>query len=80
MFLTGRWCGHLASILSRIQPAVGTAKTEKGAPLDLSVNVRNMVSQLSNSDPILAAKVKSGDINIVGAVYDLDTATVELLK
>ena len=74
--------GHLEVLLDRIRPAIETAKTQKGDTLDLAIrqNVRNVVDQLKNAEPILATKVKSGDIEIVGAVYDLDTATVEILQ
>jgi carbonic anhydrase len=74
--------GHLETLLSRIQPAIAMAKAEKGDTLDLAVrqNVRNVVEQLKSSDPILAAKVKTGDMKIVGAIYDLDTGKVEILR
>lgn len=74
--------GHLDVLLDRIKPAVSAAKQDKGDQLDSAVkrNVANVVSQLKSSNPILAAKVKSGEIRIVGARYDLDSGKVELVK
>ena len=73
--------GHLGVLLGRIKPATDSVKGQTGDVLDLAVraNVRNVVNQLKSSTPILAGKVKSGDVKIVGARYDLDSGKVEVL-
>jgi carbonic anhydrase len=38
------------------------------------------VEKLRNLQPILAPRVKSGSVKVVGGVYDLHTGTVTLLK
>lgn len=73
--------GHIAGILNAIKPAVETSKSQPGDGVDNAVreNVREMVVKLCASDPVLAPLVKSGELQIVGARYDLDDGGVELL-
>jgi len=63
-----------------IDPAVAKAKGMPGDPLDNAIaeNVRLNVKALSEWEP-LAKMVQSGQIQIVGAVYNLDTGKVTLL-
>lgn len=74
--------GHLATLLDPIKPAVESTKNQPGDKLDNAIraNVRNVVQSLKSSHPILAEKVESGAIKVVGARYDLDTGAVELLQ
>jgi carbonic anhydrase len=37
------------------------------------------VKKLSESEPILSKYVKSGELKVVGAVYDLATGKVEMV-
>ena len=43
-------------------------------------NVLAGVKKLSASDPILAKLVKSGELKVVGAIYDLATGKVEMVN
>ena len=63
-----------------IEPAVAKAKGMPGDALDNAIdeNVRLNVKALSEWGP-LAKMVKSGDIEIVGAVYDLSTGRVTVI-
>ena len=74
--------GHVNSIVKAIQPAVAKAKKEKGDVVDNAVkeNVKLVVSELDNSQPVLAKLVKAGTVKVVGARYDLDTGKVEIVK
>lgn len=74
--------GHLAALLDPIRPAVEATKNQPGDKLDNAVraNVRNVVRSLKTSHPILAEKVASGEIKVVGARYDLDSGKVELVQ
>jgi carbonic anhydrase len=67
-------------MLSELRPAVAASKGEPGDPIENAVreNVKLVVKNLATS-PELSAMVKSGELKIVGGVYDLDTGTIELL-
>jgi carbonic anhydrase len=73
--------GHIGALTQPIAPAVKVARGQKGDLLDNAVkaNVRLVVHQLRTSDPLLADKVKSGKLKIVGARYDLDTGIITFL-
>lgn len=75
--------GHIVTLINAIKPAVETArKNNPGDLLDASIreNIRNQVEQLRNLEPVLAKRVREGSIKIVGALYHLDTGTVEFLN
>src|SRR5262249_48110470 len=70
--------GHIASVVRAIQPAVEKAKGKPGKLLDNAIeeNVRQIVERLKTSEAVLAERVKSGQLKVVGGVYDLDTGRV----
>ena len=71
--------GHIESLVTAIKPAVeATAKDD----LDTTVkaNVKNVVQTLRSSTPILKAKVDSGEIQVIGGYYSLDTGAVTFLE
>ena len=74
--------GHLGSLVNAIQPAVDMTVGEKGDRLDLTVraNVKRVVNDLRESEPILSDAVKSEKIKVVGMYYDLDTGKAEIVK
>lgn len=74
--------GHLPSLLKLIQPAVQSAKGRPGDLIDnaVRINVENVVRQLRSSKPVLAELVDHGSLTVVGAVYSLQTGTVEWLS
>jgi carbonic anhydrase len=72
---------HIQPVLRAIQPAVKKARALEG---DLSsnasrLNVLMAVEKLRNSKPVLAELVNSGQVRVIGAVYDLDTGVVNFL-
>ena len=74
----GKAPGHIESLVTAIRPAVeATAKDD----LDTTVraNVKNVVKALRSSTPILKAKVDSGEIQVIGGYYSLDTGAVTFL-
>src|SRR2546427_701790 len=74
----GKAPGHIESLVTAIKPAVeATAKDD----LDTTVkaNVKNVVQMLRSSTPILKAKVDSGEIQVIGGYYSLDTGAVTFL-
>jgi carbonic anhydrase len=68
-------------MLSELRPAVAASKGEAGDPVENAVreNVKLVVKNLATSQE-LSAMVKSGELKIVGGIYDLDTGTIEMLK
>ena len=75
----GKAPGHIESLVMAIKPAVeATAKDD----LDTTVkaNVKNVVQALRSSTPILKAKVDSGEIQVIGGYYSLDTGAATFLE
>ncbi len=73
--------GHISSIIRRIKPAVTSALGQLGDIMDVVAqeNVRNVVFQLKQSQPILAGKINEGKLKVVGAYYWLDDGKVEII-
>ena len=77
--------GAIGVMVDPIVPAVVAAKNTlaEGADLvDTSIraNVARVANRLRNeSDPAFAESIKSGKLKVVGAYYDLDTGTVQIL-
>jgi len=74
----GKAPGHIESLVTAIKPAVeATAKDD--LETTVKANVKNVVKALRSSAPILKAKVDSGEIQVIGGYYSLDTGTVTFL-
>ena len=74
----GKAPAHIQSLVTAIQPAVeATAKGDLEATV--RENVKNVVQALRSSAPVLKAKVDSGELNVVGAYYSLETGSVAFL-
>jgi len=70
--------GHIESLVMAIKPVVeATAKDD----LDTTIkaNVKHVVDTLRSSKPILKAKVDSGQVQVIGGYYSLDTGAVTFL-
>lgn len=74
----GKAPGHIQSLVTAIKPVVDS--TPK-ADLDtmIKANVKHVVAALRSSTPILKAKVESGDVQVIGGYYTLDTGAVTFL-
>ncbi|PZV12192.1 MAG: carbonic anhydrase [Leptolyngbya sp.] len=72
--------GEMSSFVEAILPAVEQVKGLSGDAVDNAViaNVRYQIGRLKRS-PVLADRLRSGDLKIVGGRYDLDTGTVKIL-
>jgi len=73
--------GHIKQVIETIRPVIETAKDRPGDIVENAVkaNIESTVAKLNNSRPILASKVRSGKLKVVGAYYDLDDGRVVLL-
>lgn len=79
--------GNITAMLSKIRPAVeavvyqgerNSANTEFVSMVCES-NVRNTIEQIRAGSPILKEMEDTGQIKIVGAVYDMDSGKVEFM-
>lgn len=80
--------GNITPMLSKIRPTVEaidydgdrTSKNKEFVHLACESNVKNTVEQIRKNSPILKEMEENGEIKIVGAVYDMDDGSVDLLK
>lgn len=68
--------GHIQGLVTAIAPAV-----KKGESVDeaIAANVKANVAAIPQRSGIIAAAVKSGQIRVVGGVYELHTGNVRFL-
>ena len=70
--------GHIQSLVTAIKPVVqSTPKSDLDTMI--KANVKHVVDTLRSSTPILKARVDSGDVQVVGGYYTLDTGAVTFL-
>ncbi|MBS9464184.1 carbonic anhydrase [Flagellimonas sp. 389] len=81
--------GNITSMLSNIEPAIkisNVVEGEKSSKNRLFVhevsenNVRLAIEKIKKDSPILNEMKENGDIEIMGAVYDMDTGVVNFLE
>ena len=77
--------GHVVTLINAIKPASLVAKRADFPPnekLDLAIreNVLEQVKLLRGLEPVLSRRFDSGDVLIVGAVYNLHTGKVEFIE
>ncbi len=75
--------GHIVTLINAIKPAVIKAKEQHPHDLlDAAIreNIRMQVEQLKNLEPVLAKRIRQGNITIIGALYNLETGEVEYLN
>jgi len=74
--------GHFSAVLKAIRPAVRMVKGSAGDPVENAVRAQalHVAAQLQASGPILKKAVRSGELEIVAARYDLDSGKVSLMS
>lgn len=74
--------GAIEGLVDVIRPAVGDAAGKPGDKLEnvIRANVRKCVDTIKGLDPILAKFAASGELKVVGGVYELKTGVVEILS
>ncbi len=76
--------GHIHDLVEAIRPAVRKAMdhTKGDDLLDVAVqeNVRLVVDQMENSQPIIGPAIKGGNLKVVPARYDLNTGEVTVVS
>jgi carbonic anhydrase len=73
--------GDVGPMLSELRPAVEASKGMPGDPVENAVreNVKLVTKNLADSAE-LSPMVKSGELKIIGGIYDLDTGKIEMLR
>ncbi len=86
--IDGAELGHITSMLENIKPAVDLStksegpKSSKNRLLVHEVsenNVRYAMEKIKKDSPLLNTMLENGEIDIKGAVYDMDTGVVNFL-
>ncbi|CAN5480154.1 hypothetical protein BH23BAC1_BH23BAC1_23770 [soil metagenome] len=74
--------GHIVTLINAIKPAALEVEEQQGDKLDNAVrhNVIHQVNELRQLESVLSRAYETGDLLIVGAVYDLSTGKVEFLQ
>jgi carbonic anhydrase len=74
--------GSIEGMVDYIRPVVRMVAGKPGDKLAnvIKANVTEGVKKLQGLDPILSKMVKSGELMVVGGVYDLKTGKVEMVE
>ena len=77
----GQSPGHIGSLVQAIKPALDRLKKQSPGWVNIVAkeNVKIGVERLRTEDPILTARYEEGDIDIVGAFYDIKSGKVSLI-
>ena len=78
--------GNLTQMLDKIMPAVNAVNTPEGADRSSAnlefvnavsqKNVEMTIENIKKDSPVLKEMLDSGEIDVVGAMYDVKTGTV----
>ena len=73
--------GSIEGLVDLIRPAVVAAAGQPGDKVDnvIKTNVKRCVETIKGVDPILSKVAASGELKVVGGVYDLKSGRVEIL-
>jgi carbonic anhydrase len=72
--------GSIGPLVEIVRPAVALAEGRTGDKLDnvIRANVEKCVETLKGLDPILSTFAKSGELKVVGGVYELQSGKVDV--
>lgn len=77
--------GNITSLLGKIKPAIDLVRKGNDEMTEEEIekvninNVQHSIARIREESPILAEMEKSGEIEIVGANYDVNTGIVEFV-
>ena len=86
---SGAQLGHLTGLLAHIRPAVDEAKTKlpdvaatdpKFIEQVAELNVQLVQQQIRTQSPVLRELIDSGQVALVGGMYDLDSGKVQFFN
>jgi carbonic anhydrase len=74
----GKAPGHIQSLVTAIKPVV---ESTPKADLDtmIKANVKHVVDALRSSKPLLKPRIDSGEVQVIGGYYTLDSGAVSFL-
>lgn len=74
--------GHIGAIIEAIKPAAASVHGKPGDEVHNAIraNVLAVADKLKTASPVLTPFLKSGELTVVGACYDLDEGKVEEVK
>jgi len=75
----GKAPGHIQSLVTAIKPVVDSTPKDDLDTM-IKANAKHVVDTLRSSTPILKARVDSGDVQVIGGYYTLDTGGVTFLE
>lgn len=87
--IDGAKLGHITKMLKNIQPAIKISTIATGPRSSLNRllvhevsenNVRIAMQKIIKESPLLKTMAENGEIDIKGAVYDMDTGVVNFIK
>ncbi len=87
--IDGAQLGHITKMLENIKPAIERSTVAKGPRSSQNRllvhevsenNVRIAMEKITQKSPLLRKMVGNGEIDIKGAVYDMDTGVVNFIK
>jgi carbonic anhydrase len=73
--------GAIRDLVDLMRPAAQAVRGQPGDKLEnaIKANVKQGVEVLKGLDPVVAPLVKTGELKVVGAVYELRTGTVRMV-
>ena len=74
----GKAPGHIQSLVTAIKPVV-TSTPKADLETMTKANVTHVVNALRSSNPILKSRVDSGEVQVIGGYYTLNTGAVTFL-
>ena len=86
--INGAELGHITGMLKNIEPALKMSTQAEGPRLSTNRllvhevsenNVRHALNKITEESPILKEMLEKGEIDIKGALYDMDTGVVNFL-
>ena len=75
----GKAPGHIQSLVTALKPVVNSTPKADLETMT-KANVKSVVDRLRSSTPILKARVDSGEVQVIGGYYTLDTGAVTFLE
>ena len=86
---TGAQLGHLTGLLEKIQPSMAEAKEKlpgvaatdgKFIEAVAALNVHRVLQQIRAQSPVLRELIDSGQVGLVGGIYNLDSGKVQFFN
>jgi len=74
----GKAPGHIQSLVTAIKPVINSTPKADLETMT-KANAKHVVDALRSSAPILKARVDSGEVQVIGGYYSLDTGAVTFL-